>query len=387
MIFRTGLLTFLIATAPALSSQETQPDSTPPQQTTKSVDDLIEQLGDESFKVRKAASKALADVGSKALDDLRAAAEDHDDPEVRMRAGRIIRRIEAAAAETETDVAQPPGEASRWGRLPRGSRAGVEGELRSLIEEIMQERLPDHRRWLERARQDFQPHELRFPIDGDSRSSSEKVSIQMGPDGVRVELESGGKDAEVYEAPDMETFKQEHPDIAEKYFGGSDGRFGFRTSPNLDFTIPRAVEIKPDELRRRFEIAQPEFTFPQGVFEVRPHDDFGVEQPAPAEGRRLGVYVDELHPSIGEFLGFDEGEGLTVTSVEDDSLASDLGIKTGDVLVSIDGKDIGTRADVGGALGSIGKGETVEVVVNRRGREVELDANKRVSAKQRKRKK
>jgi hypothetical protein len=57
---------------------------------------LIERLGSADFAEREAATRALDDAGSAVLPDLRRAAAG-DDPEVRRRAGDLVRRIERRA--------------------------------------------------------------------------------------------------------------------------------------------------------------------------------------------------------------------------------------------------------------------------------------------------
>src|SRR5712692_8350513 len=54
---------------------------------------LIEQLGDEEFLKREAASQALEAIGEPAWDTLAEAAKSSKDPEIRQRAENLIRRI------------------------------------------------------------------------------------------------------------------------------------------------------------------------------------------------------------------------------------------------------------------------------------------------------
>jgi len=60
----------------------------------KEIDKLIEQLGDEQLTLRKAACKRLEAIGDPALPQLRKAEHDHSDPDVRLRAGVLVRAIE-----------------------------------------------------------------------------------------------------------------------------------------------------------------------------------------------------------------------------------------------------------------------------------------------------
>ena len=76
----------------------------------------------------------------------------------------------------------------------------------------------------------------------------------------------------------------------------------------------------------------------------------------------------------------DDGLGLLVDEVEEDSLAQDLGVLAGDIVTEIGGVEIRGVDNVRQALGAIEAGETVEVVVIREGETVELRATKRKSA-------
>src|SRR3954447_6210280 len=60
------------------------------------VAQLIEQLGSASFAERERATEELDAVGVPALEALRKAAAS-DDPEVRRRAGELLRKVEARA--------------------------------------------------------------------------------------------------------------------------------------------------------------------------------------------------------------------------------------------------------------------------------------------------
>ena len=83
-ILTVGLVLALAAAEPAQQAGKSEP-STP---------DLIEQLGDTAFKVRRHAEDVLRGLGGDAVDALTKAAVDHTDPEVRWRAKRLLRAIE-----------------------------------------------------------------------------------------------------------------------------------------------------------------------------------------------------------------------------------------------------------------------------------------------------
>ena len=80
---------WLIFTSAGFSADK--PDGQP-----VSIDTLIAQLGDKSFRVRQAAGKALAERGEEALPALRKALESKDE-EVYRRAEVLTQQIERAS--------------------------------------------------------------------------------------------------------------------------------------------------------------------------------------------------------------------------------------------------------------------------------------------------
>jgi hypothetical protein len=83
---------------------------------------LIEQLGDDRFAKREAASRELAAIGEPALDSLRQAAASNSDPEIRLRAGQVIRLILARAGLNEL---------AKWAgfwKTPAGERMEIVGD-------------------------------------------------------------------------------------------------------------------------------------------------------------------------------------------------------------------------------------------------------------------
>src|SRR5690349_18031389 len=73
-------------------------------QTDAEIARLIEQLGDAQFAVRQRAQEQLVKLGFAAFDAL-VEAEQHDDPEVAMQAGYLVRQIRAGWT-TDSDPRQ-----------------------------------------------------------------------------------------------------------------------------------------------------------------------------------------------------------------------------------------------------------------------------------------
>lgn len=65
------------------------------------------------------------------------------------------------------------------------------------------------------------------------------------------------------------------------------------------------------------------------------------------QGLLAGITVANLSPALAEDLGVDaSGEGVIVTAVKPNSNADDIGLRVGDILVSIDGEDVKESRDV-----------------------------------------
>ncbi len=98
----------------------------------------------------------------------------------------------------------------------------------------------------------------------------------------------------------------------------------------------------------------------------------------------LGVRVQEVSSDLGDYFGVDEGEGVLVLEVFDDSPAEDAGLKAGDVILEIDGRDIEDPGDLVSYIGKQEPGDEVEVTYKRKRRthtlEVELGEKKRFAA-------
>jgi C-terminal processing protease CtpA/Prc len=84
----------------------------------------------------------------------------------------------------------------------------------------------------------------------------------------------------------------------------------------------------------------------------------------------LGVSMIDISSDLREHYGASRDAGILVGSVADDSPAEKAGLKVGDILTAIDGKDVKTSSDVRAALRDKKEGDTVRVEVLRgRGRQ------------------
>ena len=87
----------------------------------------------------------------------------------------------------------------------------------------------------------------------------------------------------------------------------------------------------------------------------------------------LGVQIQPVTEDIAESLGLKEAKGAIVANVTDDSPALAAGIKQGDTILKLDGKEISDSRDLSRKVAGIKPGDTVPMSVVRDGKTVELE--------------
>jgi serine protease Do len=83
----------------------------------------------------------------------------------------------------------------------------------------------------------------------------------------------------------------------------------------------------------------------------------------------LGVYIQRLTPDMAETLNVPGKKGALVADVTKDGPAQKAGIRSGDVIVSFDGKEVEDQHDLPQIVAATKPGKKVEVVVIRDGKE------------------
>jgi membrane-associated protease RseP (regulator of RpoE activity) len=95
---------------------------------------------------------------------------------------------------------------------------------------------------------------------------------------------------------------------------------------------------------------------------------------APVRRGYLGVGLVELTPELRTHFGVPDDAGVMVSSVEDGSPADKAGIKVGDILTSLDGKDIESSWDIRARVRELKEGEQVPLQVWRDGKAQNVSA-------------
>jgi len=91
----------------------------------------------------------------------------------------------------------------------------------------------------------------------------------------------------------------------------------------------------------------------------------------------LGIEMRDMDEDLAGYFGVKAEEGVLVLEVVEDSPAEAVGMKAGDVILSIDGEEVGEAQDVYDILHDFEPGEEIEIAVMRHKRKqsfkVELD--------------
>ena len=88
----------------------------------------------------------------------------------------------------------------------------------------------------------------------------------------------------------------------------------------------------------------------------------------------LGVQINNVNAAFAKENNLDVLQGAYVAAVQQNTAAAEAGIRQGDVIVSIDGNDIATTAELIGYVGSKRPGDKIEVGVNRGGKVLTYNA-------------
>lgn len=84
----------------------------------------------------------------------------------------------------------------------------------------------------------------------------------------------------------------------------------------------------------------------------------------------LGVLGGEITPDLAEAMGYDTSKGAFVSQVMPDSAAEKAGLQAGDVITSVNGKEISTFGELRAKIATIGAGNTVKIGLLRDGKAI-----------------
>ena len=89
---------------------------------------------------------------------------------------------------------------------------------------------------------------------------------------------------------------------------------------------------------------------------------------------QLGVAVQDLTPELAQAFGLQQRGGAVVAQVTPGSAAEQAGLRSGDVIVSLDGRAVTGSSDLRNAIGLLRVGTRVKLAVVRKGKRMKLEA-------------
>jgi len=102
-----------------------------------------------------------------------------------------------------------------------------------------------------------------------------------------------------------------------------------------------------------------------------------VEQQIVSHGKvqhgRLGVSIQEVNQSLADSFGLKSTAGALIGTVEKDSPAAKAGLESGDIILGVNGKDIGSANELPVIIANMPPGETAKLQIWRKGNTREVD--------------
>lgn len=194
----------------------------------------------------------------------------------------------------------------------------------------------------------LQPNDVIIRFNGDEVTSARKLSrliSEVAPDHqVRLTVLRGGNEREIV----VTLGKREFPKL--QTTGGTLKDWqGFPGIPEFpDFskipipTVPEAP-MKPGEPNV--------FVYP-GLM-----------------SRQIGASVSTLTKQLGDYFGVAEGKGLLINNVRENSPAAKAGLRAGDVIVQVDGKEVKGNLDLIRTLNEKKEGDVTLTIIRDRNRQ------------------
>ncbi|MDI4633210.1 DegQ family serine endoprotease [Pelomonas sp. V22] len=99
-----------------------------------------------------------------------------------------------------------------------------------------------------------------------------------------------------------------------------------------------------------------------------------IEKGGKAQHARLGIVIQDVNQGFADSFKLDKPEGALVASVEEGSPGAKAGLRSGDVILKLDGQPIVASSDLPAMLGQATPGETVKLEIWRQGKRETLGA-------------
>lgn len=88
---------------------------------------------------------------------------------------------------------------------------------------------------------------------------------------------------------------------------------------------------------------------------------------------RIGVQIQDVNQALANSFGLPKPQGALISGVEPGSPAEKAGLKTGDVVMGVNGKEINQLAELSGAIAATKPGNTAHLQIWREGKKRDVD--------------
>jgi len=88
-----------------------------------------------------------------------------------------------------------------------------------------------------------------------------------------------------------------------------------------------------------------------------------------AASRQIGVGVTALTKQLSDYFGVSEGEGLLINNVRENSPAAKAGLKAGDIIVAVEGKEVKGQTDLTRSVNEKKEGNVSLTIIRDRNRQ------------------
>lgn len=135
-----------------------------------------------------------------------------------------------------------------------------------------------------------------------------------------------------------------------------DGNFKFENFPPLA-TLPEMPNFPKGELPQLKQFPQSDGNSLRGfVFTT-------------GSNRQIGIGVTDLTKQLGDYFGVAEGKGLLINSVRENSPAAKSGLRAGDIIVEIEGKEVKGNFDLIRAINEKKEGDVTLTIIRDKNRQ------------------
>ncbi|HEX8370162.1 MAG TPA: PDZ domain-containing protein [Pyrinomonadaceae bacterium] len=190
-------------------------------------------------------------------------------------------------------------------------------------------------------------------FDGEEITSTRKFSrliAEVAPDHqARLTILRGGSEREIT----VTVGKRPTPKF-------EDGTFEMRVPPvvgEMPMRMPTPRTPPVGEMPQQFKTIPPMGELNKDFFVFR------------GDGRQIGAGLMPLTKQLAEYFGINEGRGLLINEVRPDSPAAKAGLKAGDVIVEIEGKEVKGMGDLMRGITEKKEGDVTLTIVRDRNRQ------------------